>query len=247
MARQAQNMIKYIMKRILLMFPILMAVLLFTWLLSHMMSVNPIMNKIGSVYDKETVFRILREQGFYDPWYVKLGIYFRNFFTGNWGESFVVLEGEPVLDIIGKIWPKTIELMIFSIIIVPIISIKLGVVSATNKNKPKDTLIRGFAIFGAGFPIFYIASLTQLFIGISLRDLTGGVFRLEILYANNPSFIGRPVPSGGVGTGFRIIDSILYNDMTYLWDTLLHLIHLVIWGRKTNKIEYARCFRSRLC
>jgi peptide/nickel transport system permease protein len=138
-------MIKYVLKRILLMIPILIAVLIFTWILSHMMSVNPYLNKIGTVYDRETIDRLLRKYGYFDPWYVQLGIYIRDFFTGNWGESFVIMEGRPVLQIVEKIFPKTIELMMTTIIIVPIIAIKLGVTSATNKDKPKDTLIRGIA------------------------------------------------------------------------------------------------------
>jgi peptide/nickel transport system permease protein len=174
------------------------------------------------VYDRETIDRLLRKYGYFDPWYVQLGIYIRDFFTGNWGESFVIMEGRPVLQIVEKIFPKTIELMMTTIIIVPIIAIKLGVTSATNKDKPKDTLIRGIAIFGAGFPIFYIATLIQLFVGISLKDFTNGAIELQIVFANNPS-LADPVPSGGVGTGFRIIDSILYNNPIFLFDTLIHL------------------------
>lgn len=227
MARQARNMIKYILKRILIMFPILIAVLIFTWLLSHMMAVNPYLNKIGGQLNREVYERELRRVGWYDPWYVKLGIYLRNFFTGEWGESFIVLPGAKVIDVIAEIFPKTIELMIFSIVIVPIIAIKLGVTSAKHKDKPKDTLIRGFAIVGAGFPVFYIATLLQLFIRLSLRDFTGGGISIEVVYSNNPS-LTPPVPSGGVGTGFRIIDSVLYNRQLYLWDTLIHLILPVI-------------------
>ncbi|MFX1312084.1 MAG: ABC transporter permease [Promethearchaeota archaeon] len=223
MARQARNMIKYIFKRILIMFPVLIAVLTFTWILSHMMAVNPVLNKIGGAMERELYERVLRESGWYDPWYVKLGIYFRNFFMGDWGESYVVIPGEEIIDIIAVIFPKTIELMIFSIIIIPIIAIKLGVTSARHKDKPKDTLIRGAAILGAGFPVFYIAVLLQLFIRLSLRDFTGGGISIEVLYSNNPS-LAAPVPSGGVGTGFRIIDSVLYNHQVYLWDTLIHLI-----------------------
>ncbi|MHA2008053.1 MAG: ABC transporter permease [Promethearchaeota archaeon] len=222
MARQAQNMIKYVLKRILLMVPILIAVLIFTWVLSHMMSVNPYLNKIGTVYDRETIERLLRQYGYYDPWYVQLGIYIRDFFIGNWGESFVVMEGRPVLEIVAKIFPKTIELMLVVMVVIPLVGIRLGVVSATNRNKPKDSLIRGLAIFGAGFPIFYIATLIQLFVGISLNEFTNGGIELQIVFANDPS-LPDPVPSGGVGTGFRIIDSILYNDPLYLFDTIIHL------------------------
>jgi len=209
------------------MFPILIAVLIFTWLLSHMMAINPYLNKIGTQLNREVYERELRRVGWYDPWYIKLGIYLRNFFTGEWGESFIVLPGAKVIDVIAVIFPKTIELMIFSIVIVPIIAIKLGVTSAKHKDKPKDTLIRGFAIVGAGFPVFYIATLLQLFVRLSLRDFTGGGISIEVVYSNNPS-LPPPVPSGGVGTGFRIIDSVLYNHQLYLWDTLIHLILPVI-------------------
>ena len=125
MKRKSQNMIKYVIKRILLMVPMLIAVLIFTWLLSHMMSVNPYLNQLAGVMDRQVLERELRRVGWYDPWYVKLGVYLKNFFSGDWGESFIVLPGEKVIDLFVKIWPKTIELMLFSIIIVPIIAIKL--------------------------------------------------------------------------------------------------------------------------
>ncbi|MFW9876090.1 MAG: ABC transporter permease [Candidatus Thorarchaeota archaeon] len=223
MARQGRNMIKYVSRRILLMIPILMAVLIFTWIISHMMAVNPYLNQMWGVLDRQTLERELRRVGWYDPWYVKLGVYLKNFFSGDWGESFIVLPREKIIDLFVKIWPKTVELMIFSIIIVPIIAIKLGVISAKYKNKPKDTLIRGLAIIGAGFPIFFIASLIQIFIGLQMYDFTYGGFDLPVVYANNPS-LELSVPRGGASTGFRIIDSILYNGQIYLWDTLIHLV-----------------------
>ncbi len=223
MARQARNMMKYVFRRILLMLPILLAVLIFTWIMSHMMAVNPHLNKLAGVMDRQALERELRRVGWYDPWYVKLGVYLKNFFSGDWGKSYIVLPEENVIDLFVKIWPKTIELMLFSVIIVPIIAIKLGVVSAKNKNKPKDTMIRGLAILGAGFPIFYIASLVQMFVGLQLYNFTYGGIDLPVVYANNPSLV-RPIPDGGAGTGFRLIDSILYNNQIYLWDTLVHLI-----------------------
>jgi peptide/nickel transport system permease protein len=175
-----------------------------------------------AAYDRETIERILRQHGYYDPWYVQIGIYFRNFFSGDWGESYVLIQGKPVLQIVEKIFPKTLELMTISIIFIPIIAIKLGITSAINRDKLKDTIIRGLAIFGAGIPIFYIATVVQLFVGITLRKFTNDAIRIQIVFANDPS-LPDPVPSGGVGTGFRIIDSILYNDPIFLFDTLIHL------------------------
>jgi len=67
MKRKSQNMFKYIIKRVLFMIPMLIAVLIFTWLLSHMMSVNPVVNKIGFTLDPEVYERELRRIGYYDP------------------------------------------------------------------------------------------------------------------------------------------------------------------------------------
>lgn len=223
MARQAQNMMKYIIKRILMIIPMLIAVLIFTWLLSHMMSANPIANKLGQNMDPEVYMREMEKLGYFDPWYEQLGNYLLNFFTGNWGQSYIVQPNRDVLEIIGAIFPKTIELMIIPMIIVPIVAVKLGVSSAKHKNKPKDTLIRGFAIIGAGLPVFYIAVLLQLFVGLTLKYFTYGGIYIEVFYPNTPG-LPYPVPPGGVSTGFRILDSILYNDLNYLWDTLVHLI-----------------------
>ncbi len=227
MSRKSQNMIKYIIKRMLLMIPMLIVVLIFTWVLTRLMSVNPVVNRIGFTMDRDVYERELQRIGYYDPWYIQLGTYLRNFFTGQWGDSYIVVPNRSVLEIISIIFPKTIELMIFSIIITPIIGVKLGISSAKNRGKPKDTGIRFAAVLGAGFPVFWIATLIQRFVGLSLKDFTLGAINLEVVFGNTPG-LPKPVPSGGFSTGFRIIDSFLYNDQIFLWDTLIHLILPVV-------------------
>jgi len=223
MTKQSTNMIKYIIKRILIMIPMLFIVLTFSWLLAHMMSMSPL-NSYGNILDPEILEAERRRIGFYDPWYVKLFNYYKNFFTGNWGKSYVLRQNQPVYDMIVKeIFPRTLELMIFPIIISPIIAVKLGISSATNKDKAKDTSIRVLAILGAGFPVFWIAALTQVFFGYYLGIFTQGAFDLPVFSANTPGLFG-PGPINAPKTGFRIIDSIIYNDQIYFYDTLIHLI-----------------------
>jgi len=237
MKRKSQNMIKYVIKRVLFMVPMLIMVLIFTWLLSHMMSVNPVVNKIGFTLDPAVYERELRRIGYYDPWYIQLGIYLRNFFIGNWGESYIVLPDKSVIEIIGIIFPRTIELMIFPIVIVPIIAVKLGVLSAKNKNTSKDVVIRLIAIIGAGFPVFWIATLLQRFVGIIIRNFTYGAINIEVVFSNSPS-IPSPVPPGGF--------SFLYNDQAYLWDTLIHLLLPVISMTFVSLAGITRLTRSSM-
>ena len=312
MTRKSQNMIKYVIKRVLVMFPMLIAVLIFTWLLSHMMSVNPVANRIGFTLDPDVYERELRRIGYYDPWFVQLGIYLRQFFTGDWGTSYIVLPNKPVTEIIGTIFPRTIELMIFPTVIVPIIAVKLGVLSAKNKNTSKDVIIRLAAILGAGFPVFWIATLLQRFVGISLNRITYGAIAIEVVYSNSPELDGPPTDNfapplydlfsisffillllgiillyknfnkfraskqnknliytilgslmiiisvipiiflinayytNSYGCGFRIIDSFLYNDQIYLWDTLIHLLLPMISMTLVSLAGITRMTRSSM-
>lgn len=228
---QAQNMIKYIIKRILAMIPMILAIIILTFFLSRMMAVDPTLNAAINATDLVERLELIeaekRRLGWYDPWYIQIGRYLIQIFTGDWGESYVIQTGKSVIDVIGDIFPKTLELVIFPIIIVPIIAVKLGAVAAVNKDRSKDISIRLLSILGAGLPIFWIATLLQLFFGIYIKFLTNGVINLDIMYSNTPG-IGSPVPDGGFDTGFRIINAYIYNDQKFLWDTISHLILPVI-------------------
>ncbi len=223
MARQTQNMIKYIFKRVLLMFPILLIVLIVTFVLSRFMDVVPVIQRVGFNLDFNELQRLIElekiRMGYDKPIIIQLLIYLQNFFTGNWGDSYLVEPNTPVIDVVATIFPKTIELMMIPMVIVPIIAIKLGITSSTNKDKSKDTFIRFFAILGAGFPIFFIGNILQLFFGNVLKDFTYGEFDLEIMFSNTPGF----QLDGDYYTGFRIIDSFLNNDPVFFFDTLIHL------------------------
>ncbi|TKJ24382.1 MAG: hypothetical protein CEE42_11130 [Promethearchaeota archaeon Loki_b31] len=224
MAKQPKNMIKYIIKRILMMIPMLFLVLAISWFLSYLMVqqnlVNPVAGRLGGTLDPDVIEAELRRIGYYDPWFVQLATYFKNFFTGNWGSSYLIAQDKPVIDLISEIFPRTIELMIIPIILSPIIAVKLGVASATHKDNIKDVGVRAVAIIGAGFPIFWIADLLQRFFGYYISNFTYGSFDIPAFFGNTPG-LKNPPPSI---TGFRIIDSIIANNQVYLWDTIAHLI-----------------------
>ena len=220
---QTKNMALYIVKRILFMVPMLFLVLIITFILSRMMFGDPVLNKLGLLPDPEIIEAEKRRMGYDKPLLVQLIVYLSNFFKGNWGTSYIVSEGEPVLQIIGKIFPKTIELVIIPILIIPIIGVKMGVISAKNKDKAKDTIIRGIAILGTCIPVFWLATMLQYFVGHYVSIYTYGELNLEIMFPNSVTF-KYPNPSWPFNTGFRIIDGILFNNQALIQDTLLHLI-----------------------
>jgi ABC-type dipeptide/oligopeptide/nickel transport system permease component len=236
-------------------------------------------------WDTQIYFDEMERLGLNDPILVQYVNYFRDFFTGNWGESYSgKFVGWSVTDIIITVLPRTLELMIIPIIITPIISVKLGAISAKNRKKKKDILIRSIAITGAGFPSFWIAVMLQYLLGRVLLEATYFEFDIGIYNSNNvlldppfPSILPSPsslfvmmmslfLMIGGFyliirgaklrkqqktkfislflsgilisivaiipiiifistyGTKFRLIDSIIFNDPLYFWDTIAHLL-----------------------
>ena len=219
--KKQTNMLKYIANRILVMFPMLILSLMITFVLAQGMQNDPILFRVGfNNLDLLEAERI--RTGYYDPWFVKLFIYLRDFFTGNWGESYVLDPDTPVVVIIAKIFPKTFELMIIPIILTPIIAVRMGATAARHKDKLKDNIIRIITIVAAGFPLFWIATMLQIGFGVYLKDFTNGQFDMPVQLTN--SILSYPGPSDGFRTHFRIIDAIIYNDQAFLWDTVLHLI-----------------------
>jgi peptide/nickel transport system permease protein len=220
---RAKNMVKYVIRRIFLMIPMLFLVLISTFILSRMMFGDPVLNKLGLLPDPEIIAAERRRMGYDLPFINQLLIYLANFFKGEWGTSYIVSEGEPVLVIIGKIFPKTIELVIIPILVIPIIAVKLGVISAKNKDNMKDSLIRGIGILGTCLPVFWLATMLQYFIGHYIAVYTYGEINFEIMNPNSVTF-QYPNPEWPFNTGFRIFDAILFNNQALLQDTLLHLI-----------------------
>jgi peptide/nickel transport system permease protein len=178
------------------------------------------LNKLGGgLVPIELIEAEKQRIGYYDPWFIKVAKYFANFFRGNWGTSYIVLPDVPVVEIFVKIFPKTVELVIIPIIVIPIISVKLGVISAKNRNNWKDTVVRSFMMIGVCIPVFWLATLLQYFFSVILESFTYGAINLAILDSNSVAIGGTYHPI----TGFRLIDAFLTNDQYLLQDTLMHM------------------------
>ena len=93
---QAKNMVNYVIKRILLIIPMVLMVLVTTFILSTFMSQSVNLNRLqgeGGLIPWEAIEAERIRIGFYDPWYVKFVKYFTSFFSGDWGTSYFVSTG----------------------------------------------------------------------------------------------------------------------------------------------------------
>lgn len=216
-----KNMITYVVKRLLFMIPTIFLVLLVTFTLTTFMTQSINLNNLGGIgLDLELIEAEKIRIGYYDPWYIKVVRYMVNIFNGNWGTSYLIAPNWDVLELVSVIFPRTLELVIIPVIVIPILSVKLGVISAKNMNNWKDTVVRGFMMIGVCLPVFWFAIMLQYFVGDILYQFTFGAINLAI---SNPNAVGVTIGYEPI-TGFRLIDGFLLNDQTLIQDTLLRIL-----------------------
>ncbi len=204
--------------------------LIFGFFINYMGMLNPILNQIpGKIMNPTDYDLELARIGWYEPLSIQFIIYFKNFFTGNWGESLLVSQGTSVTELMKTIVPRTIETLLLPIII-GLIGIKLGRIWVKKRNKIQGYIIRIITVIGLALPIFVIVPWMQFtFSGI-----------LPVLYHANPVLPGSPFI-----TGFPLFDSIVSGNWDLVGSIILHgilptillsfvIIPLIIKQTQTN-------------
>lgn len=206
------SMFKYIVRRFLTLLPVLFGVLTLTFILSRLMPGDPVLAFLGERFTREDYLRELHRLGLDKPIIEQYFIYLGDLFSGNWGVSVSINRGQPVWDLVLERFTRTFDIAIFAIIIASILGIKTGVISATHRNRPKDTILRGFALVGVAIPVFWMGMLLRYFFAYLIPIFPG-------LNYKNPG-IGDPPTI----THFRLIDSIITFQLHLVIDYLYHLI-----------------------
>jgi peptide/nickel transport system permease protein len=145
--------LKYILKRVLLLIPIALGVTLIVFLLMHITPGDPVALMLGQRATPETIIKVRHELGLDKPAYVQYFLWLLNIFKGNLGNS--ITTGYPVLEMIKERIPATLELTIISLVLSSIVSIFLGSLSALHRGKLPDQLSRVFSLFGISMPYFW--------------------------------------------------------------------------------------------
>ena len=117
---------------------------------------------------------------------------------------------EPVLNIILKSLPASLELSFFSILSAMLIGFPLGFLGLRNKGERTDYIVRIFGIATYAIPPFWGAMIAQLLFSV--------YFNISPIGGRFPIFQQQTQI-----TGFLVLDSILSNNIIALKDSLYHL------------------------
>ena len=208
MSRDLNKLLKYSLLKITLVPITLWIISTLVFILLRVAPGDPVDAILGSGAN-EASRELLRDKlGLSESFLNQYLSYINNMLHLNFGESLSTQE--PVLNIILKSLPASLELGIFSIFFAILIGFPLGFFGLKNKGKKGDYIARVIGISSYAIPPFWGAMLAQLILTVNFRIFPIGG-RFPIIHSE-PKI-----------TGFLILDSILENNIIYFRDSLYHL------------------------
>ncbi|WP_293862780.1 ABC transporter permease [uncultured Alsobacter sp.] len=127
---------------------------------------------LGDGADRMTVDQIQEfraKMGFDRPWLVQYASFVGKALQGDFGYSFI--RHQPAYEVIVDKLPATIQLAAFAFVLSLVISIPLGVLSATRPNTTVDHAVTALTLAGQSIPSFWLGILLILFFGVELKWL----------------------------------------------------------------------------
>jgi oligopeptide transport system permease protein len=185
-------MLAFIIRRIVWTIPVLLLVILMTFIMMKLIKGNPF-----QVTDRpvpESIQRNLDRKFHLDkPWWEQYLFYVRDTARLDLGPS-LVQRNQDVNDVIKEHFPTSIKLGLMAMGFAIIVGIPLGVFAALKHNTALDYTAMGIANLGFALPSFLVATLLIYFFALRLKDYTG----LPTNGWNGPSSWVLPVIALGI-------------------------------------------------
>lgn len=203
-------MLKYVLRRLALLVPVVLAMSVIMFVISHAVPGDPARVVAGMDASAEVVENVRHDLGLDKPLPEQYWIYLRNLVTGDLGDS--IHTRRSVAEDLGKFFPATLELTLVAMLIAVVAGIALGVWSALHRGGAGDDLARVAAILNVSMPVFWSGLLLQLVFYRILGWLPAGG-RLD----------WAVMPPATI-TGLYLVDSLITGNWDALVDSLRHII-----------------------
>lgn len=164
-------MVKYVVKRLLMMIPVLLAALLIIFTLMYFVPGDPATIAAGGEQISEEQLNVIRESmGLNDPFLVRLWDYLKGIVLHlDFGTSFTT--GSPVGPELLSRCVTTAKIAFISMAIMVVVGIPLGVRSAVRANTWEDRVSMALTLLGNSMPRFWLALLLVLLFSLKLKWL----------------------------------------------------------------------------
>lgn len=165
-------MLSYIARRLLQMIPTLIGVSLLCFIIIHSVPGNPAHLIAGVDATAEEIQIVTERLGLDRPLYEQYGSYVWGLLQGDLGTS--LRSDRPVAEEILSRFPNTMLLTLLSVVIMVIIGLFAGVISATKPNSIQDNSAMMVSLFGISMPVFWSGIMLILVFSYYLQWLPSG-------------------------------------------------------------------------
>ncbi|WP_158783381.1 ABC transporter permease [Pantoea sp. BAV 3049] len=196
----------------------LLGLLAFTFMLSHLSPVDPVLQIVGDHASESTYAQARRELGLDQPLLMQFWHYLTHLAHGDLGISR--LTNQPVATDLLRTFPATIELATCAMIFGAVFGVLLALLAAWKPGSVLDNLARLISLLGYSVPVFWLG-LLGLLLFYAVLHWSAGPGRLDDIwvYTLEPK------------TGLVLVDSWLSGDPEMFRNAIAHLwLPVVVLG-----------------
>jgi peptide/nickel transport system permease protein len=160
---------KYIIKRIVLIFPVVIGITFFIYAVLALAPGDPVSLILGPDATPEQIVEKRHELGLDRNLFVRYVLYLKSVVQGDFGNSWI--SGRSVMTEFVQRIPNTFALAVSSLIVTLVFGLSFGVIAAVQQNKPIDNVTLIFALFFSSIPTFWCGLMLQIIFALRLRWL----------------------------------------------------------------------------
>jgi len=154
--------------------PTILLVLTLVFVTLRLLPGDPALVALGDYATPEQLAVFRERMGLDVPIWQQYLVFLRDMLTFDFGQS--LLSSEPVLELIWRNLPYTIELTLAATLIGVVFGIPFGVLAAVRRNRWPDSGMRVFSLLGYAVPDFYLGALLLIAFSLNLGwfPISGG-------------------------------------------------------------------------
>lgn len=226
---------RYILNRLLQTLVVVLGVTVIVFAILRVMPGDPVALMFGDGDDAnlgEARERYRELLGMDQPLPVQYLKFVADLFRGDFGNS-IIRGGEPVLSMVGRALPLTIELSIAALIIALAIAIPVAILSALKQNTLWDRGATALALVGVSMPSFWQGILLIMFLAVYVPIFpVSGVLDPQLSIARI--------------TGMPLTDALITGNWESAWSVFRHLMLPALTLGTSIAGQFVRVLRSSL-
>lgn len=153
-------------KRLLVIIPVVFGVLLLTFLLVHLVPGDPVEVMLGESASTADRAALRAELGLDQPLMVQFGSYLSKLAHGDFGKS--IHTQQPISELLQTRYPATVKLALLSLLIGLSIGLPLGIYAALHAGHWQDFVVTIVSVRLSAMPAFWLGPLLMLLFAVWL-------------------------------------------------------------------------------